>query len=701
MTKTTETVPVSCNLDCGGACSLIAHVKDGHIEKITNNPASGPYMRGCVKGFRMAKVVYAPDRLKRPLLRTGAKGSGEFKEVEWDEALDFVAGKLEYIKEEYGNEAIFNFGSSGSVIGLLHNTFRLTSRFLNLFGGHILPLGTYSAQAATYSVMMTIGDMRAGSDPGTLEHSKLIILWGANIYACRFGSEFERRIKEARDRGVEVIVIDPRRSESVTKLGTEWIPIKPGTDSALMMAVLYILVKEGMADYNFLNRYCKGFKDLEEHLLGEDGTDPKTPAWAEGICGVREEKIIELAKKYANKKPAALLPGFSIQRTMGGEEPARLAIVLQAATGNFGVIGGSSGGPLIVKKPKVGRMSTFKNPVGRFIPLIKWPDAILEGKEGGFPADIKAVYAVGNNYLNQGPDISKNIRAFKKLELAVCHDRFLTPTARYSDIILPATTFLERNDIIVPWATGNFILFSNKAIDPITEARNDYDIFAGISERLGFAEKFTENKSEDEWFEEFLKRSPMIELEEFRKKGIFFGEDQKRAAFSRFIESPKANRLKTPSGLIEIHSKRYATSGFPAIPTCRVLENDEMHPLFLVTPKSRFRVHSQNSNIDWFREKETQSIWINPVDAISRGIKDNDLVQVRSRNGRSQIRAYVTEDIMPGVVSLNEGMWFSFDGDDTDTAGSANVLTSSIPTLPSMGPCTHTVQVQIDQALPK
>ena len=373
-----------------------------------------------------------------------------------------------------------------------------------------------------------------------------------------------------------------------------------------------------------------------------------------------------------------------------------MAIILQAATGNFGVLGGSSGGPLIVKKPKVGRISRLKNPVGRFFPLMKWPEVILDGKNGGYSVDIKAVYAVGCNYLNQGPDIYKNIKAYKKLEFSLCHDRFLTPTAKYSDIVLPATTFLERSDIIVPWATGNFVLFSNKAIEPLYDTKNDYDIFSELSDRLGFQEKFTEKKTEDEWLKGFLEKSPIKDFEEFKEKGIFFGEDQKRMAFTNFISDPKKNRLKTPSGLIEISSRRYASSGFPAIPTCRVLESDRDYPLFLVSPKSRYRVHSQNSNIDWFKKREDQTLWINPDDADIRGIKHNDVVHVQSREGKSRLRANVTKDIMPGVVSIYEGMWFSLDEDGTDIMGSANVLTSTSPTLPSIGSRTHSVQVEVE-----
>ena len=198
-------------------------------------------MSGCVKGTQMARALYAPDRIKTPLLRTGPRGSGQFKEVSWPQALDLVAGRLSAIKARYGNESLLFLGGSGSCRGALHNTKLLSTRFLRMFGGHINTTGNYSTAAASFTLPFVLGTALAGIDAGTLQFSNLIILWGANISDTRRGCETEARIREARSRGVEVIVIDPRRSASVTELGTRWIPVRPGTDTALMMAVLYVL----------------------------------------------------------------------------------------------------------------------------------------------------------------------------------------------------------------------------------------------------------------------------------------------------------------------------------------------------------------------------------------------------------------------------------------------------------------------------
>ena len=321
-------IPVSCNLDCGGSCPLLAHVQNGRVVKITNNPRGGPYMSGCVKGFQMLRTQYSPKRLRKPLLRTGPKGSGQFKEVEWAQALDLMAERLSHVKECYGNDAILPLGGSGSCNGALHNTGILPRRFLSLFGGYTGTFSNYSSAAANYATPFVLGTDEVGIDPGTLQHTELIILWGANIVDTRLECALEARIREAKIRGVEVIVIDPRRTSTVKTLGTKWIPVFPGTDSALMMAVLYVLIDEEYVNRGFVDRYSYGFKELEDYVLGCTDNVAKTPEWAEKICGTPLDLIIELAQKYGRQHPTTLIPGFSIQRTMGGEEAIRMGAVL-------------------------------------------------------------------------------------------------------------------------------------------------------------------------------------------------------------------------------------------------------------------------------------------------------------------------------------------------------------------------------------
>jgi anaerobic dimethyl sulfoxide reductase subunit A len=228
----TKTIPVSCNKDCAAGCPLLAHVEDGKIVKITNNPDGTPYMQGCSKGFQAMQVAYAPDRLLEPLIRTGPRGSGDFKKVPWDEALDYVAAELRTIKEKFGSESILYLGGSGSCRGALHNTASLTPRFLNLFGGYKQTYSNYSCAASDFVTPYVFGTMEVGIDAATLQHSKLIILWGANIMDTRFGCEYPTRIREAGKNGVPIIVIDPRKSRTANLSNAEWVQIRPGTDTA-------------------------------------------------------------------------------------------------------------------------------------------------------------------------------------------------------------------------------------------------------------------------------------------------------------------------------------------------------------------------------------------------------------------------------------------------------------------------------------
>ncbi len=406
------------------------------------------------------------------------------------------------------------------------------------------------------------------------------------------------------------------------------------------------------------------------------------------------DQIKWLARLYGETNPTALIPGLSIQRTIGGEEAMRLSITLQAATGNIGVPGGSSGGYMGVTlpTPNVGAISAPENPVKPTFNIYTWPDMVLEGKEGGYPFDIKAILNVGGNYMIQGSDTQKSIRAFEKTEFVLCIDRFLTDTARYSDVVLPSSTFLERNDIVA--GGGNFIVYSNKVQSLPGEARHDYDIFCELTHRLGFGNEFSEGKNEEEWLNEFINNSDVQDFDEFKKKGIHFGVNQKRNGLSDFILDPEKHPLNTPSGKIQISSDTYALTGGKPIPTSNPLEVNELYPLRLITPKSRYHTHSQNYNIPWFNDRERNGLWMNPEDAKNRGIEDKDSIKVSTPQGEVTVEAYVTDDIIKGVVCHYEGAWLN----QEDGNASINILTSTEPTLPSHGSRTHSVLVNVEKA---
>ena len=710
-------LPVSCNLDCGGGCALLAGVRQGRLERIRDNPLRPPLARGCARGYAMSRRVYAPDRITRPLLADGPRGSGKFREAGWEEALARVADGLAAVREKHGPESLILLGGSGSCRGALHNTEALGPRFLSLFGGFTATSGSFSSAAERFVAPFVFGTPYTGLDPASLEGSRLILLWGANVADLRFGASLESWIRRCRRRGVPVLVVDPRRSRTVARLADEWVPVRPGTDAALMAAVLYVLLEEDLVDRAYLERYTTGFEQVEAYVRGRGpwAGSPRSPAWAEGVCGTPAETIVRLARRYAAARPAALIPGLSIQRTVGGEEAMRMSAVLQAATGNAGVPGGSTGGNIWgrLPRPRCGRLPAKPGKeagakAGRqpglrpgkdagagqpAVPVYLWADAVLQGKAGGFPSDLRAAYNLGGNYLCQGSDVRKSLRALSGLELVVTHEQFLTPTARWSDVVLPATTFLEREDIVFP--EGNFLFYSHRVIAPVGQARNDYDILRGLAERLGFEEAFSEGRDEAAWLAIFLAESEVADPEGFRRTGVYMGLEQERTALAEFVADPQAHPLGTPSGRIELASAQYARTGFPAVPEFRGQAADPEHPLALISPHARYRVNSQFSNDPQLRAREPQALVINPADADRRGVADGTLVRVFSPQGEVRVPARVSGDIMPGVVSLAAGVWPELDERGTDTAGSANLLTSTQPTLPSRGARTHSVWVEV------
>ncbi|MBN2552006.1 MAG: molybdopterin-dependent oxidoreductase [Spirochaetales bacterium] len=694
-------LPVTCNKDCGGGCPLIAEIRDGRLLRLLDNPLKPPAMRGCVRGYQMARTVYHPRRLRAPLLRSGPRGSGRYREVGWKEALRVVAERLERIRAAGDPQAVMRLGGSGSPRGALHNTDLLTKRFLSLFGGFTDLSGSYSAGAELFVNPYLFGPAHAGSagiDAATLRHSRLILLWGANPADTRFGAELCTRIREQRRRGTPVITIDPRCSRTARSLSDQWIAVRPGSDTALMAAILYVLLEEELVDRVFVREHSLGFEALERYVLGRDDGEAKTPSWAGEICGTGRDVILRLARLYGKSRPAALIPGLSIQRTIGGEEAIRMAVALQTATGNVGVPGGSSGSSAWgrLPDPRCGRMTVPPGGPRPEVPEYRWADAILEGRSGGYPGDIRALYNVGGNYLATGSDVRKNIRAFAKVDFSVCHDCFLTPTAAHCDVVLPVTTFLEREDIVFP--ESNHLLYSHKAIEPVGQSRNDYDIFCGLADLLGFGREYSLGRSAGEWLECFLEESEIPDADEFRRTGIYSGPEQERCGLSEFAADPEGFPLSTPSGKIEIASAGYARLGFPAFPTWRGFRTGEEYPLYLITPHARYRTNSQHANDPWFVERETQLLWMHPRDAAARGIPEGSRVEAASPQGKLRVTVRVTEEIMPGVVCLLAGMWPEIGGDGVDTAGSANILTSTLPTQPSQSSRTHSVAVDVRPA---
>jgi anaerobic dimethyl sulfoxide reductase subunit A len=699
-----ETVVTStCGHNCGGRCVVNAHVRDGRIVRISTDPRRWtfemPPLHACVRGFGQVERVNHPDRLRQPLRRTGPRGAGRFEPIGWDEALDEVARQLRRVRDTYGPAAILDCSRTGS-LSMLHNRFAVP-RLLNMFGGCTELWSNISAEAEVFAVRATFGAKAeyksAGREPTDFVNSRLIVMWGWSPGDGTFGTGTLQYLKEARRRGVRIVCVDPRVTRSSRQLADEHVFIRPSTDAAALIAMAYVIVREGLHDQRFLDRHVLGFDDAHlppgvaagasyrAYLEGLADGVRKTPEWAAEITGIPADTIRRLAVEYATSRPAALQCGYAPGRTIAGEQFHRAAYALAAITGNIGIPGGNTG----VSNGATGRLGVKSlpagpNPAGARVASSLLADLLERGRTGGYPADIKLIYSAAGDLFNQLPNVRKITAAAERLEFMVVHDHFVTPTARYADIVLPATMFWERNDVHVPWAgAGHYVIFMKKAVEPPGGCRNDLDICAALAARLGIAGY--NDKTEEEWLRE-LTRETIDDFDAFRERGLArLPAPDDAVAFAREIRDPERHPFTTPSGKIEVYSMAlaanpdpYGLGPIPPIPTWTPETPDARHPLRLVTPKSRARTHSIHDNQPALARADHDDVWLHPRDAAARGIVEGQRVRVFNARGATELPARVTDRIAPGVVSIKEGAWFALDGQGHDTRGCANLLTADL-----------------------
>ena len=713
--KPNETIVTStCGHNCGGRCVVNAHVADGRIVHISTdarrwNPAHPP-LPACARGVGQIERTYHPDRLKYPMRRTGPRGSGQFERITWDEALDTVAREMLRIRDTYGNAAILDASRTGSQ-SMLHGRVA-AQRFLYMFGGCTDLWSNMSAEAEVFAVRTTYGHndyKSAGREPTDFVNSKLILMWGWSPGDGTFGTGTMQYLKHAKKNGTRIICVDPRVTMTSKQLADEHIFIRPSTDAAALIAMAYVIVSENLHDQAYCDRYVHGFDEgdvpegasYRSYLLGLPNGQPKTPEWAAAITGIPAETIRRLAIEFATTKPAALQAGYAAGRTAFGEQFHRAAYALAAITGNVGVTGGSSG----VSNGATGRsgiknLPTGKNPIEAKVASPLLADLLAKGRAGGYPADIKMIYSSGGDMFNQAPNAGKIAASLDSVEFIVGQDHFLTPTVRHADIVLPATTFWERNDVHTPWAgAGHYAIYMKQAIAPMYECRNDIDIFDDLSRRVGINGYNT--KSETDWLKD-LTAGAIDDFNAFTEQGVArLPAPQDAVAFAAQIrgETP----FPTPTGKIEIYATTlaakpdpYGLGVIPPIPTwIAPLDDTQRFPLSLCTPKSRARTHSIHGNQPHLAKVDPDTVWMHPADAAARGIADGQRVRVFNDIGSTVLPAQVTDRIAQGVVSIKEGAWFTPETNGIDYQGCANVLTTD-RAAPCGATTYNTNQVEIE-----
>jgi Tat-targeted selenate reductase subunit YnfE len=751
----------ACSVNCGSRCALRLHVRDEEVFWVEpDNTGLDTYgdhqVRACLRGRSIRRRINHPERLNYPMKRVGARGEGKFERISWDEALDIVSASLKQTVEKYGNEAVYINYSSGVVGGNITRSSpyaSLVARLMNCYGGFLSHYGTYSTAQIACAMPYTYGS-NDGNSTSDIENSKLVVLFGNNPAETRMsGGGITYYLEQARERSnARMIVIDPRYTDTAAGREDEWIPIRPGTDAALVAGLAHVMISENLVDRPFLDKYCVGYDEntlpanaprnghYKAYILGEgdDGVE-KTPRWASAITGIPADRIIKLAREIAGTKPAYIAQGWGPQRQANGELTSRAIAMLPILTGNVGVNGGNSGARESTYTITIERMPVLENPIKTQISCFSWTDAITRGPEMTAKRDgvrgkdkldvpIKFIWNyAGNTIINQHSDINKThaiLQDDKQCEMIVVIENFMTSSAKYADILLPDLMTVEQEDIIPNDYAGNmgYLIFIQPATAPKFERKPIYWMMSEVAKRLGgdVHQAFTEGRAQREWLQylyaKMLAKDPALPAyEALREMGIYKRKDPAGhfVAYKKFREDPQANPLKTPSGKIEIYSSKLAD-----IAANWELEKDETisplpvyastfegwdspqrreFPLQLFGFHYKSRTHSTYGNIDVLQAAARQEVWINPLDAQRRGITNGDKVSVFNGRGEVRIEAKVTPRIMPGVAAMGQGAWHNADmgGDRIDHGACINTLTTHRPSPLAKGNPQHTNLVEI------
>ena len=660
----------ACPHDCPDTCAMLVTVEDGRATKVRGDP-DHPFTRGglCVKVNDYVEHVYSPDRVLYPMRRVGPKGSGLFERVSWDEALDEIAGRFTRIREEYGGQAILPYSYLGTE-GIL-NGLTVGDPFFHRLGASVSER-TFCDSGSCTAYFMTIGPT-AGMDPESFIHSRYIILWACNVQSTNL--HMWPFIREAQSRGAKVVVIDPLRHR--TAQHADWyIPIRPGTDGALALGMMHVLVAEGLVDADYVQRYTVGYAELAARVR------EYTPDRVSAITGVPSEHIVTLAREYAATQPSAIRIGVAVERHAGGGQTVRAIACLPALVGAWRHVGGGLlqlplwAFPLnwgVLSRPDLIRPGT------RVINQFRLGPALTG--ELDLDPPIKALFVYNSNPVVVSPDQAKTLAGLSREDLfTVASEQFLTDTADYADIVLPATTQLEQFDLMFSW--GHLYLSLNQpAIASLGEAIPNVEQFRRLNARMGF---------EDDWYgltdEEMA--AAALDWSAPTLQGISL-ERLKREGWAR-LNLPDADHyaphaegnFPTPSGKCEFLSSLAAQGGNFVVPVFREGYNEfqpgtavdplpayvpptedrepSLYPLFLLSPKSHAFLNSQYGNMGYQRRVQgEQSVIMHADDAEARGIEDGHPVRVFNERGEFRGLAQVSSDnrVARGVVVSSLGQW--------------------------------------------
>ena len=718
-------------------------------------------------GQNIVETLSGPCRIPRPMVRKGfldretrsdttRRGTDSFVPVSWAVAFDLVAEELERVRAGHGNEAIYSGSYGWASAGRFHHAKSQLRRFMNILGGSTVSVDTYSCSSAEVILPHVVGNFMSlwashTSWRSVAEAGSLVVAFGGiarrngQVNAGGVGRHVQHTaMSDAHRQGARFVNISPIRSDLSEELEPEWLPIRPGTDVALMLGLAHTLVRDELQDRAFLSRYCIGFEAFLPYLMGDIDGQPKNARWAAGITDLPAGDIERLAHRMA-EGPTMLNASWSLTRQQNGEQIYWMLVVLAAMLGGigrpgegFGIGLGAVNGVGNEHSPiKMAALPLGEDKCGRFIPVARVSDMLLNpgssyrynGRTLQYP-DIRLVYWVGGNAFHHHQDLNRLRRAWHRVETVVVHEPFWTPMARHSDIVLPSTVPAERNDI-----AGTFneprLMSSRRVSEPYGDTLNDHDIFAGIATRLrsvdgnslDFAEQFSEGMNETDWLRRLYETTKAEtpggadwpDFEAFRDQGFIdvAPPDRPRVMLAEFRDDPVKSPLSTPSGRIELFSEIVASFGAGDLPGHPVWREPrewlgspltKRYPLHLVSHQPTRRLHSQLDHGPFSRAGKLEGrepCRMNPGDAAARGISEGDFVRVFNDRGSCLSVARLSSDLRPGILSLATGAWYDPDlsGDPQMCKhGNPNVLTADFGTSEiAQGPSALTCLVDVER----
>jgi len=667
---------------CHGGCGALLFVRDGKLIKVRPDPDS-PFNQGqmCIKGLATPEIMYHPSRLLKPLKRIGERGANRWKEIGWDKALDEIARKLGKIRQESGPESI----ALGQGTGRHH--FMHVIRFANTLGtpnwyepglaNCLLPRITVSQ--LTYGGFV-VADYYGKTAP------KTILFWGHNPIVSGPDGELSFPVKRALKADSFGIAIDPRRSETA-KLCKMWLPIRPGTDAALALAMAHVIIREGIYDKEFVGKWTVGFNKLKKHI------SQYSPGWAEAVTCIPSEKIIAAARRYALNKPSVIEWGVAIEHTPNALQTVRAISLLRGLTGNIDIPGGDILGMNIIRPYPVMREHLPKGMIekriggsqfkllGGFRALI--PSAhipsLFKAMRTGDPYRIRALLIFGGNPMVTAANSRDVYQSLQNLDLLVATDLFMTPTAILADYVLPAAFWPEMNQTIeLPFVAENAV-FAQRKVVQTGQCRQDEEIMIDLAQKLNLPGS---NQSLQDIMD--FRLEPLDLTFEGLKNKIYIFPSHEYGKFEK-------NGFRTPSKKVELYCKALERLGYDPLPSYReppespVSRPDMIRefPYVLTTGGRRVEFfHSEHRQVRSLRKRRPDpTVEIHPITADRHGITNGDWVLVSSPRGKINMKAVLTEDIRREVINVDHGWWFpEMNGPDFGVwESNANLLTSNAP----------------------